>query len=133
MGMGHSHLRAEVADKIGTFGALDDGSRSCIDIFRSPWKRRCDTDLHDLYRQTPFCPASCKLKEEHKSIRPAGIDAEVKEAKLFPQCLDKYGVQTPSLWCFNPCACSASHRHPDPANGVTEVSGLNESFDGLSI
>ena len=48
----------------------------------------------DLSGQEPLYAAQCKLKEEHKNLPPADIEAEVNEAKLFTPPLGKYGILT---------------------------------------
>ncbi len=69
-------------------------SRPGIEIFGKRGERQFGIDLLDLSGQDPLYAAQCKLKEEHKNLPPADIDAEVNEAKLFTPPLGKYGILT---------------------------------------
>jgi tetratricopeptide (TPR) repeat protein len=84
----------------------DDFEKLCRDVLRLHWscpgleifgkrgERQFGIDLLDLSGREPLCAAQCKLKEEHKSLPPADIEAEVNEAKLFTPPLGKYGILT---------------------------------------
>jgi hypothetical protein len=73
----------------------DDFEKLCRDILRLHWscpgleifgkrgERQFGIDLLDLSGKDPLYAAQCKLKEEHKNLPPADIEAEVNEAKLF--------------------------------------------------
>ena len=51
-------------------------------------------DILDLSGETPVYAAQCKLKEEHKSLQPAEIQAERTKAKNFATLLGKYAILT---------------------------------------
>jgi tetratricopeptide (TPR) repeat protein len=69
-------------------------SRPGLEIFGKRGERQFGIDLLDLSGQEPLYAAQCKLKEEHKNLPPADIEAEVNEAKLFRPPLGKYGILT---------------------------------------
>ena len=84
----------------------DDFERMCLELLRRHWsrpglaifgkrgERQYGIDILDLSGATPVYAAQCKLKEEHKSLRPAEIQAEVDEAKKFTTPLGRYAILT---------------------------------------
>ena len=84
----------------------DDFEKLCRDILRLQWSRpgieiygksgegQEGVDLLDLSGQDPLVAGQCKLKEEHKSLPPAEIEAEVNKAKRFQLPLGKYAILT---------------------------------------
>lgn len=84
----------------------DDFEKLCRDILRQHWSRpgieiygksgegQDGVDLLDLSGQDPLVGGQCKLKEEHKSLPPAEIEAEVNKAKQFQLPLGKYALLT---------------------------------------
>ena len=69
-------------------------SRPGLEVFGKRGERQFGIDILDLSGETPVYAAQCKLKEEHKSLRPAEIQAEVDEAKKFTPPLGKYAILT---------------------------------------
>lgn len=84
----------------------DDFERMCLELLRSHWsrpglelfgkrgERQYGIDILDLGGGTPIYAAQCKLKEEHKSLPPAEIQAEVDQAKQFHPPLGRYAILT---------------------------------------
>ena len=84
----------------------DDFEKLCRDVLRLHWscpgleifgnrgERQFGIDLLDLSGKEPLYAAQCKLKEGHKNLPPADIEAEVSQAKLFTPPLGKYGILT---------------------------------------
>jgi tetratricopeptide (TPR) repeat protein len=84
----------------------DDFERMCLELLRRHWsrpgleifgkrgERQYGIDILDLSGETPVYAAQCKLKEEHKSLQPAEIQAEVNEAKKFTTQLGRYAILT---------------------------------------
>lgn len=84
----------------------DDFERMCLELLRRHWsrpglaifgkrgERQYGIDILDLSGATPVYAAQCKLKEEHKSLQPAEIQAEVNEAKKFTTPLGRYAILT---------------------------------------
>src|SRR6266853_569981 len=69
-------------------------SRPGLEIFGKRGERQFGIDILDVGGQTPIYAAQCKLREEHKSLAPSEIQAEVDEAKKFAPPLGKYAVLT---------------------------------------
>jgi tetratricopeptide (TPR) repeat protein len=69
-------------------------SRPGLEIFGKRGERQFGIDILDLGGKTPIYAAQCKLKEEHKSLPPGDIQAEVDEAKKFTPPLGKYAILT---------------------------------------
>jgi tetratricopeptide (TPR) repeat protein len=84
----------------------DDFERMCLQLMRSYWsrpglelfgkrgERQYGIDILDLGGEMPIYAAQCKLKEEHKSLPPAEIQAEVDKAKQFAPPLGRYAILT---------------------------------------
>lgn len=84
----------------------DDFEDLCVDILRRYWKlpglerygsrgqRQNGVDILDLGGGTPLHAAQCKLREYHKTLSPAEIDAEVTDALGFEFKIGKYGILT---------------------------------------
>ena len=82
----------------------DDFERMCLALLRRHWsrpgleifgkrgERQYGIDILDLSGDTPVYAAQCKLREEHKSLPPSEILAEVNEAKKFATPLGKYAI-----------------------------------------
>jgi tetratricopeptide (TPR) repeat protein len=69
-------------------------SRPGLEIFGKRGERQYGIDILDLSGEAPVFAAQCKLKEEHKSLPPTEIQAEVDEAKKFATPLGKYAILT---------------------------------------
>src|ERR1700730_544834 len=69
-------------------------SRLGLEIFGKRGERQFGIDILDVGGQTPIYAAQCKLREEHKSLAPSEIQAEVDEAKKFTPALGKYTILT---------------------------------------
>ena len=69
-------------------------SRPGLEIFGKRGERQYGIDILDLSGETPVYAAQCKLKEEHKSLSPGDLRAEVDEAKKFATPLGKYAILT---------------------------------------
>jgi tetratricopeptide (TPR) repeat protein len=69
-------------------------SRPGLEIFGKRGERQFGIDILDVGGQTPVYAAQCKLREEHKSLAPSEIQAEVDEAKKFTPPLGKYAILT---------------------------------------
>ncbi len=96
-------------------------SRPGLELFGKRGERQYGIDILDLGGEVPLYAAQCKLKEEHKSLQPAEIHAEVEKAKTFVSPLGKYAilttgkVSTPSQLAIR--EINQSHK----ANGLFEV------------
>jgi hypothetical protein len=51
-----------------------------LEIFGKRGERQFGIDILDVGGQTPIYAAQCKLREEHKSIAPSEIQAEVGQS-----------------------------------------------------
>ena len=69
-------------------------SRPGLEIFGKRGERQYGIDILDVAGEIPIYAAQCKLREEHKSLRPAEIQAEVDQARQFTPPLGKYGILT---------------------------------------
>jgi hypothetical protein len=69
-------------------------SRPGLEIFGKRGERQYGIDILDVSGETPVYAAQCKLKEEHKSLQAAEIQAEVDEVKKFATPLGKYAILT---------------------------------------
>jgi hypothetical protein len=69
-------------------------SRPGLEIFGKRGERQYGIDILDVGGEIPIYAAQCKLREEHKSLRPAEIQAEVDQARQFTPLLGKYGILT---------------------------------------
>jgi tetratricopeptide (TPR) repeat protein len=69
-------------------------SRPGLELFGKRGERQFGIDILDIGGQTPVYAAQCKLREEHKSLTPAEIQAEVDAAKQFQPALGKYAILT---------------------------------------
>jgi tetratricopeptide (TPR) repeat protein len=69
-------------------------SRPGLELFGKRGERQFGIDILDIGGQTPIYAAQCKLREEHKSLSPAEIQAEVDAAKQFRPPLGKYAILT---------------------------------------
>jgi tetratricopeptide (TPR) repeat protein len=69
-------------------------SRPGLEIFGKRGERQDGIDILDLGGEMPLYAAQCKLKEEHKSLPPNEVQAEVDKAKKFIEPLGKYAILT---------------------------------------
>lgn len=83
-----------------------DFEKLCLRLLRLHWKRpqlqlygkrgeeQTGVDIIDVGGEEKLFGAQCKLKEEHKTLPPSEIEAEVNKAKIFRPVLDKYAILT---------------------------------------
>jgi tetratricopeptide (TPR) repeat protein len=69
-------------------------NRPELEIFGKRGERQYGIDILDLSGIEPIYAAQCKLREEHKSLPPSEIQAEVEEAEKFVPPLGKYAILT---------------------------------------
>jgi tetratricopeptide (TPR) repeat protein len=65
-----------------------------LEVFGKRGERQYGIDVLDLGGEKSIYAAQCKLKEEHKSLSPSEIQAEVDQAKLFNPPLSRYAILT---------------------------------------
>jgi transcription elongation GreA/GreB family factor len=69
-------------------------SRPGLERFAKKGEEQFGVDIFDTRGESPLYAAQCKLKEQWKSLDPAGIRNEVKKAESFPSKLDHYAILT---------------------------------------